>query len=136
MAYSTSTQIQLISRPNGWPSHENFRTATIKYSALEPGQVRVLNEYVSVDPYIRGRMNDTRSYVATFGMDDTMTSGAVGSVVEFRADALPEGTPVLHQHGWSDVIQCDAETLLAVTDKNGLLLTIHLHILGMTVLTA
>lgn len=136
MAYSTSTQIQLISRPNGWPSHENFRTATIKYSALEPGQVRVLNEYVSVDPYMRGRMNDTRSYVAPFALGETITGGAVGRVVESRADSLPVGTAVLHQHGWSDVIQADAETFRAVPDIDGLPLSVHLHILGMTGLTA
>ena len=136
MAYSTSTQIQLISRPNGWPSHENFRTATIEYSALEPGQVRVLNEYVSVDPYMRGRMNDTRSYVAPFALGETITGGAVGRVVESRADSLPVGTAVLHQHGWSDVIQADAETFRAVPDIEGLPLSVHLHILGMTGLTA
>lgn len=136
MAYSTSTQIQLISRPNGWPSHENFRTATIEYSALEPGQVRVLNEYVSVDPYMRGRMNDTRSYVAPFALGETITGGAVGRVVESRADSLPVGAAVLHQHGWSDVIQADAETFRAVPDIEGLPLSVHLHILGMTGLTA
>ena len=136
MAYSTSTQIQLISRPNGWPSHENFRTATIEYSALEPGQVRVLNEYVSVDPYMRGRMNDTRSYVAPFALGETITGGAVGRGVESRADSLPVGTAVLHQHGWSDVIQADAETFRAVPDIEGLPLSVHLHILGMTGLTA
>lgn len=136
MAYSTSTQIQLISRPNGWPSHENFRTATIEYSALAPGQVRVLNEYVSVDPYMRGRMNDTRSYVAPFALGETITGGAVGRVVESRADSLPVGTAVLHQHGWSDVIQADAETFRAVPDIEGLPLSVHLHILGMTGLTA
>lgn len=136
MAYSTSTQIQLISRPSGWPSHENFRTATIEYSVLEPGQVRVLNEYVSVDPYMRGRMNDTRSYVAPFALGETITGGAVGRVVESRADSLPVGAAVLHQHGWSDVIQADAETFRAVPDIEGLPLSVHLHILGMTGLTA
>ena len=136
MAYSTSTQIQLISRPNGWPSHENFRTETVEYSALDPGQVRVLNEYVSVDPYMRGRMNDTRSYVAPFALGETITGGAVGRVVESRADSLPVGTAVLHQHGWSDVIQAGAETFRAVPDIEGLPLSVHLHILGMTGLTA
>ena len=136
MAYSTSTQIQLISRPSGCPSHENFRTATIEYSVLEPGQVRVLNEYVSVDPYMRGRMNDTRSYVAPFALGETITGGAVGRVVESRADSLPVGTAVLHQHGWSDVIQAGAETFRAVPDIEGLPLSVHLHILGMTGLTA
>ena len=136
MSNSTSTQIQLVNRPTGWPSHDDFRTATIEYGDLEPGQVRVRNEFVSVDPYMRGRMNDTRSYVAPFALGETITGGAVGRVIESESDALPVGTPVLHQHGWSDVIQADAETFRPVPDIEGLPLSVHLHILGMTGLTA
>lgn len=136
MSNSTSTQIQLVNRPTGWPSHDDFRTATIEYGDLEPGQVRVRNEFVSVDPYMRGRMNDTRSYVVPFALGETITGGAVGRVIESESDALPVGTPVLHQHGWSDVIQADAETFRPVPDIEGLPLSVHLHILGMTGLTA
>ena len=136
MSNSTSTQIQLVNRPTGWPSHDDFRTATIEYGDLEPGQVRVRNEFVSVDPYMRGRMNDTRSYVAPFALGETITGGAVGRVIESESGALPVGTPVLHQHGWSDVIQADAETFRPVPDIEGLSLSVHLHILGMTGLTA
>ena len=136
MSNSTSTQIQFVNRPTGWPSHDDFRTATIEYGDLEPGQVRVRNEFVSVDPYMRGRMNDTRSYVAPFALGETITGGAVGRVIESESDALPVGTPVLHQHGWSDVIQADAETFRPVPDIEGLPLSVHLHILGMTGLTA
>ena len=136
MSNSTSTQIQLVNRPTGWPSHDDFRTATIEYGDLEPGQVRVRNEFVSVDPYMRGRMNDTRSYVAPFALGETITGGAVGRVIESESDTLPVGTPVLHQHGWSDVIQADAETFRPVPDIEGLPLSVHLHILGMTGLTA
>lgn len=136
MSNSTSTQIQLVNRPTGWPSYDDFRTATIEYGDLEPGQVRVRNEFVSVDPYMRGRMNDTRSYVAPFALGETITGGAVGRVIESESDALPVGTPVLHQHGWSDVIQADAETFRPVPDIEGLPLSVHLHILGMTGLTA
>ena len=136
MSNSTSTQIQLVNRPTGWPSHDDFRTATIEYGDLEPGQVRVRNEYVSVDPYMRRRMNDTRSYVAPFALGETIAGGAVGRVIESESDALPVGTPVLHQHGWSDVIQADAETFRLVPDIEGLPLSVHLHILGMTGLTA
>lgn len=136
MSNSTSTHILLVNRPTGWPSHDDFRTATIEYGDLEPGQVRVRNEFVSVDPYMRGRMNDTRSYVAPFALGETITGGAVGRVIESESDALPVGTPVLHQHGWSDVIQADAETFRPVPDIEGLPLSLHLHILGMTGLTA
>ena len=136
MSNTTSTHIQLINRPNGWPTHDDFRVESVKYGELEPGQVRVRNEFVSVDPYMRGRMNDTRSYVAPFALGETITGGAVGRVIESASDSLPVGAAVLHQHGWSDVIQADAETFRPVPDIEGVPLSVHLHILGMTGLTA
>lgn len=136
MSNTTSTHIQLINRPNGWPTHDDFRVESVEYGELEPGQVRVRNEFVSVDPYMRGRMNDTRSYVAPFALGETITGGAVGRVIESASDSLPVGAAVLHQHGWSDVIQADAETFRPVPDIEGVPLSVHLHILGMTGLTA
>lgn len=136
MTNSMSTQIQLMNRPSGWPTHDDFRVATVEYGELAPGQVRVRNEFVSVDPYMRGRMNDARSYVAPFALGETITGGAVGRVVESASDSLPVGTPVLHQHGWTDVIQADAETFRPVPEIPGQPLSVHLHIVGMTGLTA
>lgn len=136
MSIATSTQIHLASRPTGWPTHENFRTVRTELADLAPGQVRVRNEFVSVDPYMRGRMNDTRSYVAPLALDEQITGGAVGRVVESTSDDLPVGTAVLHQHGWSDVVQADADTFRAVPEIPGAPLSLHLHILGMTGLTA
>ena len=75
---TTSTQVQLVRRPQGWPVPEDFRTVTVDLPDLEPEQVRVANEFLSVDPYMRGRMNDAESYVAPFALDATMTGGAVG----------------------------------------------------------
>ena len=60
---TTSTQIQLASRPTGWPTHDNFRTVTVDLPELAEGEVRVANEFISVDPYMRGRMNEGRSYI-------------------------------------------------------------------------
>lgn len=136
MSNNTGTQIQLINRPTGWPTHDDFRVATVEYGELEPGQVRVRNEFVSVDPYMRGRMNDTRSYVAPFALGETITGGAVGRVIESASDSLEVGTAVLHQHGWTDIFQADAETFRPVPDIDGVPLSVHLHILGMTGLTA
>ncbi len=90
-----STQIHLAARPNGWPTHDDFETVTIENGPLQPGQVRVENLFVSVDPYMRGRMNDARSYVAPYALGETITGGAVGRVVESASDALPVGTAVL-----------------------------------------
>ena len=133
---STSTQIQLASRPVGWPTHENFRTVTVELPDLAEGEVRVTNEFISVDPYMRGRMNDVKSYVPPFALDETMTGGAVGRVVASRAENLPVGTAVLHQLGWRDVAQAEASTFRPVAEIDGAPLSLHLGILGMTGLTA
>lgn len=136
MTDATSTQIQLAARPVGWPTHDDFRVATVTYGAPQAGEVRVRNEFVSVDPYMRGRMNDTRSYVAPYALGETITGGAVGRVVASASDDLPVGTVVLHQHGWSDVVQADAATFRAIPEIPGVPLSLNLHILGMTGLTA
>ena len=133
---TTSTSIRLASRPSGWPTQENFRTATEELPELAPGQVRVRNEFLSVDPYMRGRMNDTRSYVAPYQLGETITGGAVGRVVASAAPELPEGAVVLHQHGWSDVVQDQAASFQRVQEIPGVPLSTRLHILGMTGMTA
>lgn len=136
MPQATSTQIQLVHRPTGWPTHDDFRTVTVTYPDPAPGEVRVANEFVSVDPYMRGRMNEGRSYVPPFALGETTTGGAVGRVTASASDALPVGTAVLHEHGWTDVIQDDAATFRPVPDIPGAPLSAHLHILGLTGLTA
>lgn len=71
MSTTTSTHIQLASRPTGWPSQDNFTTVTVTYPDLGPGQIRVRNDYMSVDPYMRGRLNEGRSYIPPFQIGDT-----------------------------------------------------------------
>lgn len=66
MTDAISTQILLASRPTGWPTQDNFTTVKRELADLKAGEVRVRNEFVSVDPYMRGRMNDTRSYIPPF----------------------------------------------------------------------
>lgn len=133
---ASRTEIQLAARPSGWPTHDDFRIATVDLEPLQPGEVRVANAFISVDPYMRGRMNDTRSYVAPFALGERITGGAIGRVVASEAESLPVGTVVQHQHGWSDVIQADATTFRAVPERDGVPLSLSLHILGMTGLTA
>lgn len=136
MTHDVSTQIHLAARPEGWPTHDNFRTVQVELGELQPGQVRVRNEFVSVDPYMRGRMNDTRSYVAPYAIGETISGGAIGRVVASQDPDLPVGTVVLHQHGWSDIVQDGAATFRAVPEAPGVPLSLRLHILGMTGLTA
>lgn len=132
---TSSTQIQLTTRPVGTPTSENFSTVSVDLPALGPDEVRVRNEFVSVDPYMRGRMNDTKSYVPPFGLDETMTGGAVGRVVESTSDTLPVGTAVLHGYGWRDVAQAPAAQFSALPET-GLPLSVFLGAAGMTGLTA
>lgn len=136
MSTATSRQIQLVNRPTGWPTPTDFRTVEVTYGDLPTGHVRVVNEFISVDPYMRGRMNDTKSYVAPFELGETMTGGAVGRVVESTASEIPEGSVVLHQYGWRDVVQEEAAGFRVVQEIPGVPLSTYLGVLGMTGLTA
>ena len=135
MSNTTSTHVQLIARPEGWPTPADFRIATVEYGELQPGQLRVQNEFVSVDPYMRGRMNDVRSYVAPYALGETIAGGAIGRVVASEAESIPVGSVVLHQHGWSDIVQGEATTFRVVPELPGVPLSLYLGTLGMTGLT-
>jgi NADPH-dependent curcumin reductase CurA len=134
--HRTSTQIQLVDRPTGWPTQDDFRTVTVELPDLAPGEVRVANEFVSVDPYMRGRMNDAKSYIPPFALGETLTGGAVGRVVESTSDDLAVGDAVLHQFGWRDVAQGDAAGFRKLPEIEGAPLSLHLGVLGMTGFTA
>ena len=131
-----STQVQLVARPIGWPTAADFRTVRVELPELEPGQVRVENEFISVDPYMRGRMNDAKSYAPPYALGETMTGGAVGRVVRSASDALAVGDVVVHQQGWRDVAQGDAAGFRAVPEVAGVPLSANLGVLGMTAFTA
>ncbi|MFN3339992.1 MAG: zinc-binding dehydrogenase, partial [Dietzia sp.] len=133
---TTSTQIQLVSRPRGWPTHDDFRTVAVDLPDLADGEVRVANEYLSVDPYMRGRMNEGRSYIPPFELNETMTGGAVGRVVESRSDAHPVGAVVMHDLGWRDLAQGDGRQFRVVQEIEGVPVSAYLGILGTTGLTA
>jgi NADPH-dependent curcumin reductase CurA len=132
----TSTQIHLANRPVGWPSQQDFRTVRTELPELQPGEVRVRNEWLSVDPYMRGRMNDGRSYLPPFQVDAVMTGGALGRVVASRADGVEEGDLVSHQLGWRDVAQGRARSFQRVPAVPGVPDSAHLGVLGVTGFTA
>ena len=104
----------LKSRPQGLPTADNFELKPIELPALEDGMVRVANRWLSVDPYMRGRMNDVKSYVPPFALDAPMEGGAVGEVVESKAGGLQPGDLVVHMAGWRDeaVLPASAATKL------------------------
>ena len=93
---------QLASRPNGLPVTENFALAETPDVPLADGEFRIANSWLSVDPYMRGRMNDVKGYADPFGLDEPMTGGAVGEITESKNADYPVGAKVLHMAGWRD----------------------------------
>jgi len=98
----------LAARPQGTPTPADFALVERDLPALDEGQVRVVNRWLSVDPYMRGRMNDVKSYVPPFGIGEPMDGGAIGEVVESRAPGLSPGDLVQHMRGWRDEAVLDA----------------------------
>jgi NADPH-dependent curcumin reductase CurA len=98
----TNRAWHLTSRPTGLPTMDNFALEETPVPALEEGWVRVENKWLSVDPYMRGRMNDVKSYVPPFALGEPMQGGAVGKVVESRSPNFKEGDTVFHMLGWRE----------------------------------
>lgn len=92
----------LIRRPQGLPTIDDFALRDLSDQPLESDQIRVRNLWLSVDPYMRGRMNDASSYAACFQLDQPMTGGAIGEVLESRIDGFAPGDLILHMGGWRD----------------------------------
>lgn len=132
-----STQIHLVSRPQGKVSHDNFETVEVNLPALGADEVRVRNEFISVDPYMRGRMNEGKSYVEPFELNQVMDGGTVGRVVESKAAKLPEGSLVQHMLGWRDVAQGPAKAFRAIQEvSDAIPSSLYLGLLGMPGMTA
>ncbi|HEX8258300.1 MAG TPA: NADP-dependent oxidoreductase [Allosphingosinicella sp.] len=92
----------LASRPSGMPDMTNFELREMELPPLEDGMVRVENIWLSVDPYMRGRMNDVKSYVPPFEVGAPLQGGAVGKVVETRSPHFNVGDTVFHMLGWRE----------------------------------
>ena len=130
-----STEVRLAARPHGWPTAETFAITRTEVPAPAPGQVLVRNLLMSVDPYMRGRMDDRKSYVAPFEIGEVLQGGAVGEVVESAADGFRPGDTVLHGLGWREYALVDARSAAKV-DPSLAPLGAYLGVLGMTGLTA
>lgn len=99
----------LKARPQGMPKHTDFAMIDLEQAPLGAGEVRVANRWLSVDPYMRGRMNDVKSYVPPFELGKAMQGGAIGEVIESNADGLKPGDMVQHMLGWRDEAVLPAE---------------------------
>jgi NADPH-dependent curcumin reductase CurA len=95
-------EIHLASRPTGVPTAGNFALVENVVRPPEDGEVVVRNSFISVDPYMRGRLNDAKSYLPPFRLDAVMDGGAVGEVIESRSSELAVGDTVTHLKGWRE----------------------------------
>ena len=132
---TTTRQIALASRPHGEPEVNDFRVETVDLPELGDGEILVRNTVMSVDPYMRGRMNDVKSYVAPFEVDSPLDGGAVGEVIASRSTEVAVGSQVLHGSGWREHAILPAAAASAV-DVEAAPASRYLGILGMTGLTA
>ncbi len=131
----TSREIQLAARPSGWPTPDDFRLAEVEVRDPGAGEVLVRNTYMSVDPYMRGRMNDVKSYVPPFQLDSPLDGGAVGEVVASGDESVPVGSTVLHQAGWREHALLPVGAV-RVVDVSRVPASAYLGVLGMPGLTA
>jgi NADPH-dependent curcumin reductase CurA len=132
---SVSREWRLLSRPVGWPEEKDFELAEAEVRQPGAGQVLVRNRYLSVDPYMRGRMSAAKSYVAPFELGKVMQGGAVGEVVASEAEGVAVGDHVLHFGGWREYAVIDGKQAVKV-DADAAPLSTYLGVLGMTGLTA
>lgn len=135
MPAMTSREIRLASRPTGVPTASNFTLAETTLPPLEDQQVLVRNRFMSVDPYMRGRMNDRESYVPPFGIGKVLEGGAVGEVLESRSSEFKTGDAVTSRYGWREAFIA-APNELHTVNKAVQPLSVYLGTLGMTGMTA
>jgi NADPH-dependent curcumin reductase CurA len=131
-------QIHLVSRPTGEPTADNFNLLTLDAPALQDRQVLVKHEYMSLDPYMRGRMNDGKSYTAPQALNAVMVAGTVGEVVESRHPDFAVGDKVVGMGGWQSysVVDADVPAMLRKVDTTHVPISHFLGAVGMPGVTA
>ena len=131
-------QILLDNRPEGEATAGNFRLATAEMPALQDGQVLVRHHFLSLDPYMRGRMNDSKSYAASQPLGEVMIGGTVGEVIESRNDRFAVGDKVVGMGGWQEysVVDAGQPGALRKVDTTQVPLSHYLGAVGMPGVTA
>ncbi len=135
MSTTVSREIRLKSRPVGTPTAAAFDLASVEVPAPGPGEVQVRNLWMSVDPYMRGRMYDRPSYVPPFQIGEALQGGAIGEVTASNDPALKPGDIVSTMFGWREVFNAPAAALQKI-DTHGLPPQAFLGVAGMPGLTA
>ena len=130
-----SREIRLAARPRGAPVLTDFELAEVDLPEPGEGEVLVRNAFVSVDPYMRGRMNDVRSYVPPFALGEPLTGGAVGEIVASGDEQWQAGDWVVHDLGWRELALVEGRRVRRVDPRQSPVST-ALGVLGMPGLTA
>tara|TARA_R110002072_G_scaffold1013_4_gene8361 strand:- start:12284 stop:13309 length:1026 start_codon:yes stop_codon:yes gene_type:complete len=130
-----SKQIELVSRPDGMPQQSNFEMRTAEVGPIKDGEILVKNQWMSVDPCMRGRMKDTDSYVPPFQIDEPLEGGCIGEVIQSQNADFKEGDMVLGNLGWREYWTSNGEGVTKI-DPNIAPPQAFLGALGMTGMTA
>ncbi|MBP1915073.1 NADP-dependent oxidoreductase [Lederbergia galactosidilytica] len=130
-----NNQIILAERPNGMPDQNTFRFVQQDVGELKEDQVLVRTLFVSVDPYMRGRMQDAESYVEPYKVNEVIEGGAIGEVIDSRSGRFQQGDVVIGMFGWQEYYVATDKELRKI-DPSLAPISTHLGILGMTGLTA
>ena len=128
-------QVTLAARPTGWPKDTDFKLIESAIPIPEPNQVLIRTLFLSVDPYMRGRMNDRASYADPIRLGEVMTGGGVGQIVQSNLAKFPVGTYIQGMLGWQDYVVSDGTDIHRV-NRELAPLTAYLGALGMPGLTA
>jgi NADPH-dependent curcumin reductase CurA len=128
-------EIQLAARPEGEARESDFRLAQVELPDPAAGEVLIRNTWMSVDPYMRNRMNDVKSYIPSFQVDSPLDGGAVGEVIASEDPSLSAGDVVLHGLGWRDHAVAPASQVRKI-DTELAPPQAYLGVLGMPGLTA
>jgi hypothetical protein len=136
MSTYSARQIHLVSRPAGMPEHDNLKMVEVELTPPETGEVLVKNLYMSVDPYMRGRMRADAVYAQAYGLNEVMYGGAVGEVVESADSSLQAGDIVLNGAAWQDKFVAKANTLSKLEPFDRDQLSLYMGTLGMPGLTS
>ena len=134
----SNRQILLDNRPEGEATTGNFKLVTTDTPALKDGEVLVRNHYLSLDPYMRGRMNDSKSYAASQPLGEVMIGGTVGEVAESQNPKFAVGDKVVGMGGWQEysVVDGNAPGMLRKVDTTHVPLSFYLGAVGMPGVTA
>ena len=134
----TNRQILLDNRPQGEADVSNFKLVSVQTPALQDGQVLVRHHYMSLDPYMRGRMNEGKSYAQPQPLGEVMIGGTVGEVVESRSPKFAVGDKVVGMGGWQEYSVVDAAQIGALrkVDTTHVPLSHYLGAVGMPGVTA